>query len=64
MGYELLDQIKAKAKSKNKTIILPESHDDRVLKAAEILTKEKICKVLTLGNPAKVTEDEKKLGVD
>jgi len=64
MGYALLDQIKANAKSKNKTIILPESHDDRVLKAAEILTKEKICKVNTLGNPAKVNEDAKKLGVD
>lgn len=64
MGYELLDQIKSKAKSKNKTIVLPESHDDRVLKAAEILTKEKICKVITLGNPTKISEDAKKLGVD
>ena len=64
MGYELLDQIKAKAKSKNKIIILSESHDERVLKAAEILTKEKICKVITLGNLMKVNEDAKKLGVD
>ncbi len=64
MGYALLDQIKVKAKSKNKTIILPESHDDRVLKAAEILTKEKICKVITLGKPTKVNDDAKKLGVD
>ena len=64
MGYELLDQMKSKAKSKNKTIVLPESHDERVLKAAEILTKEKICKVITLGNPAKVSGDAKKLGVD
>lgn len=64
MGYELLDKIKANAKSKSKTIILPESHDDRVLKAAEILTREKICKVITLGNTAKVNEDAKRLGVD
>lgn len=64
MRIELLDKIKANAKSKNKTIILPESHDERVLKAAEKLTKEKICKVITLGNPAKVNEDAKKLGVD
>ena len=54
MGYALLDQIKANAKSKNKTIILPESHYDRVLKAAEMVTKEKICKLITLGNTAKV----------
>ena len=64
MGMELLNQIKEKARSRNKTIVLPESHDERVLKAAEILTKEKICKVITLGNPAKVNEDAKKLGVD
>lgn len=64
MGYELLDQIKANAKSKNKTIILPESHDERVLKAAEILIREKICKVITLGNPASVNENAKKLGVN
>lgn len=64
MGMELLNQIKEKARTRNKTIVLPESHDQRVLKAAEILTKEKICKVITLGNPAKVNEDAKKLGVD
>lgn len=64
MGMELLNQIKEKARTRNKTIVLPESHDERVLKAAEILTKEKICKVITLGNPAKVNEDAKKPGVD
>lgn len=64
MGMELLNQIKEKARSRNKKIVLPESHDERVLKAAEILTKEKICKVITLGNPSKVNEDAKKLGVD
>lgn len=64
MGMELLNQIKDKARSRNKTIVLPESHDDRVLKAAEILTKEKICKVVTLGNPDKVKSDAQKVGVD
>ncbi|WP_366522810.1 phosphate acetyltransferase [Ignavibacterium sp.] len=61
---ELLNQIKEKARLKNKTIVLPESHDERVLKAAEILTKEKICKVITLGNPDKVKSDAQKLGVN
>lgn len=64
MAMELLNQIKEKARLKNKTIVLPESHDERVLKAAEILNKEKICKVVTLGNPDKVNEDAKHLGVD
>lgn len=64
MEMNLLNQIKEKARTRNKAIVLPESHDERVLKAAEILTKEKICKVITLGNPVKVNEDAEKLGVD
>lgn len=64
MGFELLNQIKSKAAKLNKTIILPESHDERVLKAAEILTKEKIVSVITLGNESKINEDAKKLRVD
>jgi phosphate acetyltransferase len=63
MGMELINQIKENAKSKNKTIILPESHDERVLKAAEILTKEQIAKIVTLGNPDKVLTDAEKIGV-
>jgi phosphate acetyltransferase len=61
MGMELINQIKENAKSKNKTIILPESHDERVLKAAEILTKEQIAKIVTLGNPNKVLIDAEKI---
>lgn len=64
MGMELINQIKENAKSKNKTIILPESHDERVLKAAEILTKEKIAKIITLGNSDKVLQDAEKINVN
>lgn len=64
MGMELINQIKENARSKNKTIILPESHDERVLKAAEILTKEKIAKIITLGNSDKVLQDAEKINVN
>ncbi len=64
MGLEFLTRIKSKAAKLNKTIILPESHDERVLKAAEILAKEKIVSVVTLGNEEKISEDAKKLGVN
>jgi phosphate acetyltransferase len=64
MGLEFLNQIKDKARSKNKTIILPESHDERVLKAAEKLVAEKICSVVTLGNSEKVNESAERLGVN
>jgi len=61
---ELLNQIRAKAAHRKKTIVLPESHDERVLKAAAILTKEKIASVVTLGNEDKIRTDAKKIGID
>ncbi|KAF0152898.1 MAG: phosphate acetyltransferase [Ignavibacteria bacterium] len=60
----LLKQIREKAALKKKTLVLPESHDERVLKAAEILSKEKVASVITLGNEDKIRNDAAKLGVD
>lgn len=64
MDIELLNQIKNKAAQLNKTLILPESHDERVLRAAEIITKQNIAKVVTIGNEEKVRTDAKNLGVN
>lgn len=46
----LLNEIKKNAAGKKRTIVLPESHDDRVLKAAQVLTDEKVLSVITIGN--------------
>ena len=48
MGF--IDNIKERAKKNIKTIVLPESMDRRVLEAAEIASKEKIAKIIILGN--------------
>ncbi|MEE9450287.1 MAG: phosphate acetyltransferase [Ignavibacteriaceae bacterium] len=64
MGSSILEEIKNKAIKLNKTIVLPESHDERVLKAAEILAREKIVSVITLGNDDRIRNDAKKLDVD
>ncbi len=61
---QLLQDIKNKATKINKTVVLPESHDERVLFAAEKLTKEKIAKVITLGNEEKIREDANKLNIN
>jgi phosphate acetyltransferase len=61
---KLLKEIRAKAVQRKKTIVLPESHDERVLKAAEILVKEGIAGVVTLGPEQKIRDDAKKLGVN
>jgi len=61
---KLLNEIQEKASKRLKTIVLPESHDERVLKTAEILTKKGIVKVITLGNEEKIREDASRLSVD
>lgn len=45
-----IDGVIAKAKEARKTIVLPEGEDDRVLEAAFILTREKIAKIVLLGD--------------
>jgi phosphate acetyltransferase len=64
MDIKFIDELKQKASKLNNTIILPESHDERVLKAAEKLTKEKIAAVITLGDEDRIISDAKKLDVD
>ncbi len=64
MEINFIDELKKKASKLKKTIILPESHDERVLKAAEKLTKEKIASVITLGDEDRIYSDAKKLDVD
>ena len=64
MGNDFLTTIKSKASQKNKTIVLPESHDERVLKAVETLTKQNIASIITLGNEEKIFDDVKKLNID
>ena len=48
MGF--IDSIKERAKTNLKTIVLPESMDRRVLEAAETASKEKIAKIIIIGN--------------
>jgi phosphate acetyltransferase len=61
---ELLTKIRSKAAQRKKTIVLPESHDERILRAAEILTKEKIASIITLGNDDKIRSEASKSGID
>ena len=49
-----IDEVIAKAKMANKTIVLPEGNDNRVLEAARSLTDEKIAKVILLGNEEEI----------
>ena len=50
----ILDEIKAKAKALQKTIVLCEGEDSRVVKAAAMATKEGVAKIILLGNDAEI----------
>jgi phosphate acetyltransferase len=59
-----IDTVKAKAKANPKTVVLPESYDERMLFAAEKITKEGLAKLTMLGNPEKVKAEAAAKGVD
>ena len=50
----LLEQIHAKAKASNKTIVLAEGTEERTLKAADIILHEGIANLILLGNEAEI----------
>jgi phosphate acetyltransferase len=53
---DIIRQFKEKAAKLNGTVVLPESDDVRTLKAAEQIIREKLAKVILLGNPDKIKE--------
>lgn len=60
---ELIKKIRQEASQKDKMIVLPEAHDERVIKGAAILLQEKITRVMLIGNEAKITAHAKELGI-
>lgn len=53
-----------KSQKTNATIVLAEGTEPRVLKAARIVTKQKIAKIILLGNQQKVKEAAARLSID
>lgn len=63
MSSDLITRLKEKARSLNKTIILPEVEDPRVLRATEIIIKEGIANIALVGNENEIKKEAAKLGV-
>ena len=60
----LVEKIKEKAKKSLKTVVLPESYDERTLYAAEKIVKEGLAKIVILGDPAKILAEAKEKGIN
>lgn len=54
LDSNFIKDVLAKAKQHYKTIVLPEGEDLRVLKAAHIINKDKICKIILLGDEEQI----------
>lgn len=61
---KVLQEIIANAKKAQKRIVLPEGLEPRTLRAADIILKEGIARLIILGKPEQVKEEAGKLGVD
>ena len=59
----LLDDIKNRVRSANRRILLPETHDDRVMQAAARIACEGFCLPVVLGVPDTLTRRLSELGV-
>ena len=55
MGF--IDEIKARAKADIKTIVLPETEDERTYKAAEQILKEGIANLILVGKEEEVEKN-------
>ena len=58
----LVDQIKQKARQNTQTVVLPESYDDRMIQAAELIVKDNLAKPVLLGDPAVISAKAVELG--
>ncbi len=59
-----IDEVKKRAKTELKTIILPEAEDLRILKATEKVLNEKYAKIILIGNEEKILEKARTNGVN
>jgi len=59
----LVDQIKAKARQNLQTVVLPEGYDDRMIQASEQIVKDRLAKVVLLGDPVGLQAKAGELGV-
>jgi phosphate acetyltransferase len=59
----LIEQIKENAKAHRQRIVLPESYEERTIKAADSILREGIAEVILLGKIGEIEESAKKLGL-
>jgi phosphate acetyltransferase len=60
---EIVERITAAAKGRNRTVVLPEGHDERIVLAARRLCDETVASAIALGKPDEIEEIATRAGV-
>ena len=61
---ELMARIKEEARQLDKTVVLPDSTDERTLRAAEVILREELAKVVLLGDSKSLRDKASALGLE
>lgn len=61
---KFLDKVKEQAKKNPKKIVFPEGEEERILRAVEVVLKEKIAFPILIGDPKKISNEIKKYNLD
>jgi len=59
-----VEQLKSRVKPFHRTLIFPESYDDRMLHAAAAISKEGWARIILLGDPERITSRTRELHLD
>lgn len=59
-----ISSLKDRVRGTNQIIVLPESDDDRILQAADIISKEGFAKIILLGSKPVIDSSASRLGLD
>ncbi len=60
---ELLDRIRLNAQKNNMRIVLPESTDERTLRAADILLSDRVARIILIGKKKEILSSSNSLGL-
>ncbi|MBN1949762.1 MAG: phosphate acetyltransferase [Bacteroidales bacterium] len=60
---DLMNLIKENAKKHQQRIVLPESYEERTLRATDIILSEKLARIILIGNPDKILGLGKEMGL-
>ncbi|HEY3009664.1 MAG TPA: phosphate acetyltransferase [Micromonosporaceae bacterium] len=58
--YELIER----ARANRRHVVLPEGAEERVLRAAEVLLRRRVCAITLLGSPEEISRRARELGLD